>query len=133
MRAHAAVALLGVLAALFGVASAKERTPSESLIAPPARKLTLAAAHAEADRRISKFANEHAHEQCGAQEQAVALLSAEAAADPSKRSPDWRLVVARSELDLERCYRESMAGLAAFIGKRYLLGLWGFADQPEPR
>jgi hypothetical protein len=117
---------IAVASALILIPLAQAGEQGSPLTEPPKGKLTAAAARAEADRRIAEYANKHVHEQCAVQERALAALRVESESASSQPSADWQLVLARSELDLERCYRESMAGLAAFIGRKYLLERWGF-------
>lgn len=122
-RVRRSLILAGAVASTLSAANAN--APS-GLLERPRGSLDQAAARLQADRRIAELANKHLHDQCAAQELALASLRVQSESAAPETKSDWRLVLAQSELGLEKCYRESLAGLTAFIGRRYLLAAWGF-------
>jgi hypothetical protein len=128
-----AVTLAAIAATLVLTIAQANDDKASKLTEKPKATLSHAAARAEADRRIATFANEHVHEQCAVHEKALATLKVEAAEAQAQATAEWRLVLTRSELELERCYRESMAGLAAFLGRTHLLERWGYTSESSAK
>lgn len=70
--------------------------------------------------------------ECGVQMVAFETLEVEAKSAPPEQHAEWRLTLARSELEVQRCRAEAAEGLAMFLGRRHLLERWGITEPDSP-